>query len=362
MRQYQSDFVDWVSANQKKSIMALILAMSLSLFSGMTLGAAFNAGDYSPLNQIYGLPLNQEAITQERTSQLQVTGQLISISTGSSRGTESVLLDGEIYRLDIYASHQVPGWTDRWLTRVNLFNTAIAINIPVIRHGGGFMDSLIEDWHELFGFPNGNRDTRPRDELLYQYVRDGETIINFSDNVTGVGDVQLSLMTQSFKSKDGNNSVQFRAGIKLPTGEEEDLTGSGKPDAFFDVSARLPQLDSVPRLRAQALVGYLRTLQSGPLKDRLNPEHFYGSVYAGYEITGNWTIASQVNFREALYVSPLRQLGKHSLVGTFGLHWAIGESDTLDFFFTEDLSVSTTQDVSFGISWKRSFGAKQQPH
>lgn len=331
------------------------ISFLIALFTPSFAVASFNSGDYSPLNQIYGIPFNQSFVKHDTDEQLTISGQLISISTGSSPGTETVLLDGEIYRLDIYGHRKAPQWLSQPLEKANLFNSSLSINIPYIHHGGGFMDSMIDEWHKVFGLPEGNRESRPRDSLLYHYTVDGETLLNFNKETGGIGDLQLSFMTHALPSESGENSIQFRAGLKLPTGDENKLTGSGKHDTFFDIMATMPRLQSAPNLTAQLLVGYSRTLRSGPLESRLKPEHVYGSFHTSYQIHQSIAVAAQVNFHSAFYESQTRQLGKNSLVGTFGLHCEISDSDTIDLFFTEDLSVATTQDFSLGLSWKRSF-------
>jgi len=72
----------------------------------------------------------------------------------------SLALDGETTRLAIGARR---GFGDGWEASVTL---------PLLRHGGGFLDSVIEGWHAAFGLPNGDRDRFPQDRLRYRYRPD----------------------------------------------------------------------------------------------------------------------------------------------------------------------------------------------
>ena len=57
----------------------------------------------------------------------------------------------------------------------NLFE--FDLDIPVLIFGAGFLDGVLEDYHNTFGFSDYGRSDRPHNEFLYEVRRDGNLII-----------------------------------------------------------------------------------------------------------------------------------------------------------------------------------------
>jgi len=55
------------------------------------------------------------------------------------------LIDGETHTLDLNVARGVGT------------NAQIAVRVPLRWRGGGFLDGLIDKWHQVFGLPNGDR-------------------------------------------------------------------------------------------------------------------------------------------------------------------------------------------------------------
>ncbi len=107
----------------------------------------------------------------------------------------------------------------------------IGIDVPIEFRGGGFMDPLINWWHNnLIHSPHPDRDATPTGQNGIRYPG-GE----FSGNQFGLGDVSLTV------SKQFNHRFRGNLGFKVPTGDPGRFLGSGAPDAgvSFDYSAAI---------------------------------------------------------------------------------------------------------------------------
>ena len=78
--------------------------------------------------------------------QIDLTNEFVLAQNGS----ESLVLDAETASLRLAETVQINA---DWFAGAEL---------QLLRTGGGFMDSLIEDWHEFFGLPNAGRERRPQ--------------------------------------------------------------------------------------------------------------------------------------------------------------------------------------------------------
>lgn len=101
---------------------------------------------------------------------------------------------------------------------------AMGIKLPYMINSGGFLDGLIEDWHDLFGLPQGGRDDAAQDEFRIAYSSGNDTTL--IDNARqGIGDISVYADNLLFDSS--TRRVKARAKLKLPTAKEDQLFGSG---------------------------------------------------------------------------------------------------------------------------------------
>ena len=77
----------------------------------------------------------------------------------------------------------------------------------------------------------------PRRRLAYAYERNGELAVDLDDETEGLGDLRLSLGWQLLRPQGDNpHALALRTSIKLPTGDDERLLGSGSTDIAFRLS------------------------------------------------------------------------------------------------------------------------------
>ena len=70
----------------------------------------------------------------------------------------------------------------------------------------------------------------------YQVTSGGRTVINAREGIVGLGDASVMGKYQVLTEADWLPAVSVRAALKLPTGDEPHLLGSGSPDYGFGLA------------------------------------------------------------------------------------------------------------------------------
>lgn len=143
--------------------------------------------------------------------------QLRAIEPESGRGL--YFADGEMYRSSVSIR--------RGLGK----GLQLSLTIPVLNFQGGFADSLIEDFHDSTGFSQAGRLGIPLDGYTV-YIRDpdGNEVFRNADPGVGLGDVTVGLKGR-LPVKNESVRLSLEGTVKAPTGDEDDLYGSGSADA-----------------------------------------------------------------------------------------------------------------------------------
>ncbi len=163
--------------------------------------------NHNPFLQIYGLPAFQSA----------ALGSDVSLGYDIANDADDKLLPGETLIIDSESQVLSLGLRRRIGQRVEL-----RLDVPWVRHSGGFLDGAIKDWHSVLGLSNSAREI-PNDQFELLYERGGTTYFDLSSPTSGIGDIRLSVAYAW-------PAVTLRAGIKFPTGDAASLTGSGATD------------------------------------------------------------------------------------------------------------------------------------
>ena len=298
-------------------------------------------GNYSPLTQIFGLP-TLDPSGNTRSSELTLGLQLISVSNSDSDADESLILDGELTRLDISYLHQLP-FAERWLRPAQIFHPRIRVQLPFYYQSGGFMDDSIETFHDIFNLPNGNRDELETNNLLYRYVRNGQTLVDYQDETGGVGDASIELSVDALRNTEasssdseltsaGNQHLTFSLGVKLPTGDESSITGSGGTDVYALIAADNPIDLRQWGISNHLNIGYLRAENGGPLANIQSSEIFFGRLNIDIKLNPRWSIISHFYYHQAPYESDMEAIGDDAVIGNFGASYR-ADGHTLKVLF-----------------------------
>ena len=297
----------------------------------------------SPLIQIYGLPaLGSPQVLTPNQKNFTLRLQIANNFAGDKSGSESVNLDGETHRLTLAWRQGLTGGME-W-----------GLELPYITHGGGFLDSTIESWHNHLGLPQGGRTDVPRNQIDYRYTRDGVNLVNLTHPVSGWGDVRLLAGKQIELNKIfGIQSMALRASLKLPTGQSNELRGSGGTDLALWVSAVTTPVADAWNLYGGG--GILLMTEGKVLPQQQNRQVSFGTVGLSRKF-GGIALNTQLDAHAPFYHdSQLRPLGTFAVQGLAGLIWEVVPRRFLEFSASEDLVANTSPDVAFNLSLTQAF-------
>lgn len=299
----------------------------------------FYSFNQSPLIQIYGLPaLGESRVLGPDESTLAVHLQIANHFTGASTGSETLSLDGETQRLTLLWRQGLPR------------NKEWGFELPFVSHNGGFLDMSIEEFHDIFGLPQNGRTDPPRNRIDYRYTRNGVDLVGLTRAVSGVGDVRLfagePIVTQTASS---GYTAAWRVSLKLPTGDDAELLGSGSTD----LAAWLSIATTRPPDKWNLYGGGGVLLMSGGNVMPAQQRHIvaFGTLGISQKFFPQVTINAQLDVHSPFYSdSGLRQLGEYAAQGLLGLDWEFTPRKFLAFSISEDLVVGTSPDVTFNLS------------
>jgi hypothetical protein len=251
----------------------------------------------------------------------------------SQTSDEMMTLDGETERLGLAWRH---GFSARW---------SIAAELPMLHTGGGVLDAPIENWHQLWGLPNGGREQSPRNRYQYAYQKDGQTLFDVADGTTGLGDVQLGTSWQA------RPALGAHLMVKLPTGSASHLTG-GNPGAAFwgEYDPFADFLGPGTRWFGFSALGAAVNGRHGPLGDQQRPAAGFAAAGAGYSALPNLALLAQLYGHTPLYRdSGLEALRRGGLQLAFGARYALTPGFALTLGFQEDAIVASSPDFSIHL-------------
>lgn len=113
----------------------------------------------------------------------------------------------------------------------------LSVTVPWLDFGGGFGDGTIEGFHDSFGFSQSGRTGTGKDAYtVYLRNASGQEVFRQSDPGGGIGDVSLGLKAR-LPTPSPAWQLALESDLKLPTGDEERLYGTGAVDAGTELLA-----------------------------------------------------------------------------------------------------------------------------
>lgn len=314
-----------------------IVALSLGLLGNRASAQdiiPLQLSNQSPLASIFGLPVAESpAILASGQETSHVSFDWASNFTNDFSNNELVYLDGESTQLNI-----------RWRYGFDLWE--FGVDVKYSRYSGGSLDNFIENWHSWFQLPNGGRENAVRNQLRYDYIRDGIQQLGITQNHSGFGDTRL---TGAYQIKSNSRfDMAIRGGLKIPTGDSDKLFGSGGVD--FNIAYTLGDSVSLQDYRSRyfAAVGLLLSQDGDVLPTfRKNTVAYY---HAGLirDLGESWQIKLQLDGHTAFYQSALPQLDA-AMQLSIGASYRINQDLALDFAIAEDVITDSSSDVNFHI-------------
>ena len=320
------------------------------LFFSHTLQAVeitpFYTQNQSPLVLIYGLPpIGDASLLPARKADARLIVDLANNYVNDSNPRESILLDGESTRVTLDIRYGA------------LRGFEVGVTIPYIILSGGFLDGFIEGYHSTFGLPQGGRDQAPRNRLLYVYQRDGQQRLKIDSSSTGLGDVSLTGGWQLFQGENKpQRAVALRASLKFPTGDSDQLHGSGSTDFFLWVTASDDWKLEVGHFTLFGSAGIMAMTDGKVLQDQQRNWVGFGGLGVGWSPFRWIAFTIQTNAHTSFYRdSELREVNANSAQLTVGGTLGFSDRTALDIGVSEDIIVKTAPDVVFHFALRHRF-------
>jgi hypothetical protein len=223
---------------------------------------------------------------------------------------------------------------------------ALYAELPWRRTWEGVLDGFIDRWHDITGLPGDSRDQGPEDRLLVEHVIAGQSAYRFDQPGSGIGDIPVGLGYQLMATPDTALSAWLT--LKAPTGDPEDLTGSGALDVALSLAAE------------RALSGHLRVfgqldatwLGDGDLLPALQEDLVWsGMAGLSWNAWRTLDLTAQLAANSRIY-SAAGALAGDALVLVFGGSWRTAGGWRFDVSVSEDVDVNASPDVvlNFGLA------------
>jgi hypothetical protein len=318
----------------------ITIALSAIALSPTLRAEALYDHDNGPLTGIFGIPDSTEGAILAPAGRSYWSA--VAITTSHSlldvAGDETVLFDGETTRLELRYRY---GLTDR---------LELGIEIPYLWHESGGLDSLVDNWHDWFGFPGGFRRARPYDVLEIRYEDGSGPAFDVTGNTNGLGDVRLFA---GWKLLDGaNHDMALRLGAKFATGDSDDLLGSGGFDYSIGIAGDIRSMFGVDGWTAFYRLHGVGIGEPTFLTDRYRDFAGMVSVGTGFFLGQRVELRLQGALRSELYRSDVHSVGEASGTLTFGGHIHFSDALAMTIAVSEDVKVDSAPDVSFQVGFR----------
>lgn len=314
-------------------IVKTVAGASVALWTaaaGAQLAEPVHVRNLNPLVSIFGLPAWDTVPIGTRFG---ATAEIANHYRFSLQGNERLMLDGETLRTTFAFTH---GFASGW---------SLGVEVPYYRVSGGVLDNAIDAWHSAFGMPDGGRDARPEDELLFAFGNPSPSFM-LTEPQSGAGDTQLKFA----KLIGGEQGFVVQATVKLPTGDEDMLAGSGSGDWSLTLLRTRPLL---ARKRAAGYywgVGLIRAGDPHVVDFDAKTWVPTGIVGGSWQALPEFGFKAQIDVHGAFYDSQLEEIGETAIEATFSAWRRMGRRGQIDFAVVEDLNVSTAPDVVLQVA------------
>ncbi len=289
----------------------------------------------SPVVQLYGIPRVVGARTLRDTLEMTLTIEAANNFQSDRRADTFVFFDGE----SVLSSLRIRGGIgERWEWGAEL---------PYIAHTGGALDGVVDEFHELFGLPDGERSLASRGRLDYLVRSNGVVYADFSDSVKSYGDVRgfvgLQLMDRP------GQAFALRSQVKFPTGKVEDLSGSEAVDVSLWGEYEIDLVSTLLDVRL-TLSGGVSYLGEGELLPQ-EQVSWLGFGHVGLQIPLHPRIEflAQLDAHTDVIESGNPLIADGGVLGTIGGRFGLTERLWLDLAIIEDLKNESASDVVFQI-------------
>jgi hypothetical protein len=229
-------------------------------------------------------------------------------------------------------------------------NWAGLVEIPWRHLSGGTLDGFIENWHDLFGLPNGARDHMPDDRLLIEYQEGDEIQLQIDDSASGIADVPVSLGYQ-IQATD-RSALSTWLTVDIPVGDSSGLLGSGATDVALSIAGQT-QLAEHWQVFGQADAVWLG--QGDILPQYQESFAWAGLAGVSWNAWRRLDLTVQVYANSRVFDVSINGLSGDAVVLTYGGTWRTPGGWRFDLGMNEDIEVDASPDMTFYFAVQHGF-------
>lgn len=317
-------------------VAALVIA---TLVPGLLVAEPLVTMNQNPMVLPYGLPLPLPArLASDGAGRYGLVVNWSNTATEESSGRWEATIDAETFDLRLRGEY---AFGERW---------SVMAELPWRSIGGGSLDGAIESWHDFWGLPEGDRKNMPQDRYLIEAQVDGQTVLLYDDDASGIADIPLRVGYQLLA--DEKSAVSAWLSVDLPTGDADDLLGSGATDVVASVAAQ-SQVAEHWQVFGQFDVAWLGD-------GDIVPQYQESWVVAGLAgVTWNaWRaldLTVQLYANSQVFDIPVTGLSGDAVVLGFGGTWRTEHGWRFDIGMNEDVQVEASPDATFYALVQKSF-------
>ena len=277
----------------------LVLAAGVNAAAQENPTDAFPLRAHNPFLQVYGMPAFQtQAMVAPGGFDISLSYDVANDADDADRDLEVLVIDAETAVVNLSLRRRLG---ERF---------EFGLDVPWVRHSGGYLDRVIFDFHDLVGLSNSAREG-PDDQFQLYFERNGLTLLDISTPVSGIGDIQLSAATRIGRAT-------LRAGVKAPTGSADKLTGSGAVDLSLGIYGGGTKTLFDRELDYSGFAGVLKLGNGDVLPDLQRSVVPYGGGILRWHATGRLSLATQIYIQGPYFDANLDELGGTTFQLAFG--------------------------------------------
>lgn len=313
----------------------LIAVLAPQLWADEPPTDTFPLRSHNPFLQVFGLPaFRHHELAPPGAFDVALGYDVANDADDADRQTEFLILDAESQTINLSLRRGIGEKFE------------IGIDVPYVRHSGGYLDSLIYNFHNAIGLSNSQRDG-PDDQFRLLFERDGVTLLDVTDPVSGIGDVQLTGAVRL-------GTVTLRAGIKAPTGDAAKLTGSGAMDLSLGLHGGSTTTFLDRELAFSGFVGVLALGDGDVMPDLQRSAVPYAGAALRWQVTSRWALSTQLYAQGPYFDIDLDELGGSPVQLAFGGDYTFPKQRLLlRIAIAEDIAAGAAPDFALHISIRR---------
>jgi Protein of unknown function (DUF3187) len=313
--------------------------LTLQFAAADALPEALPTREQNPLLAGFGIPMPLPARAAEAGAwQLATELNWGSTALIQTDGTEAMLVDAETRELRVTIGKSLSP------------RLALQLEVPYRYLGAGTLDGFIDSWHDVFGLPEGARPVLERDQFHIAYARGNQVVLDVRASARGLGDASLNLGYSMLATQ--ASAATAWLSVKAPTGDADELSGSGAVDVSLAVAASHRFAE---RWSAFAQAAVTRLGDGDLLASQQRGVVWSGLGGVAWQASRGLALKAQVGGHTAVFERTNLDFMSDALVLTVGGAYRFQSGWTLDLAASEDIAVETAPDVVIIVGLERTF-------